>query len=227
MEDKFYVLANKSKKKLGYFLLELDCCLSSNISNHKYVIKWVDKLEIGDGGLQILNYKESKQAIIVSFKVIYENTYTVLIVDKNNYRILYKHNSYQLWESPCLGFLNTFTNDFIILNRDGTSFIPLGDNTDRRAIENRNDTMRMVHSLNSASFLKIEDSNMIQFERPMVGENNRVVQIQEQHYDAQGNTYYDEIFRLNMQEMNLIELLLIQSVFNCETSVEIMDLIKL
>ena len=30
-----------------------------------------------------------------------------------------------------------------------------------------------------------------------------------------------------MQEMNLIELLLIQSVFNCETSVEIMELIKL
>ena len=51
----------------------------------------------------------------------------------------------------------------------------------------------MVHSLRSADYLKIEDSNMINFENSMLGDVKTVI-IQEQHLDKLGNTSYDEIF---------------------------------
>lgn len=167
-----------------------------------------------------------KSSIIVSFKTIYENTYTVLVMDLETDRIQFKHNNYQLWESPVLGFLSTYFNDFIILNKDGMSFIRLGDKESRRSIPSQDGTMRMVHSLNSANYLKIEDSNMINFENSMLGDVKTVI-IQEQHLDKSGNTYYDEIFRINLELMGLRELILVQSLFFLETSGEIMELIEL
>ena len=55
--NKFYVLANKSEKKLGYFLLELDHDLNL-CKAPKYVIKWENKLEIDDASLNIFQYDE-------------------------------------------------------------------------------------------------------------------------------------------------------------------------
>lgn len=53
MDKKFYVLANKYQRKLGYFLLELDVRLADNDGKDKvrYVIKWENKLEIDDARL--------------------------------------------------------------------------------------------------------------------------------------------------------------------------------
>jgi len=53
-DHKFYVLANKYRRKLGYFLLELETGLYNNIRKPKYVIKWENKLEIGDAGLDLI-----------------------------------------------------------------------------------------------------------------------------------------------------------------------------
>lgn len=58
---KFYVLANKYQKKLGYFLLEFDIDLRLLFTNpemaskkFKYVIKWINKLNIGDAQLHVM-----------------------------------------------------------------------------------------------------------------------------------------------------------------------------
>lgn len=59
--------------------------------------------------------------------MIYQNTFTLLIINKDTARVLYKHLNYQLWESPCYGFLSTFMNDFILLSREGMSFIKLSE----------------------------------------------------------------------------------------------------
>jgi len=53
-DEKFYVLANKYQRKLGYFLLEIDTMLYGNIKKPKYVIKWENKLAIGDAGLDLI-----------------------------------------------------------------------------------------------------------------------------------------------------------------------------
>lgn len=66
--------------------------------------------------------------IVMSFKTIYENTYTIMVIDRDTCKVIYKHIGYQLWESPVSGFLSTFYNDFIILNKDGMNIVKLGSN---------------------------------------------------------------------------------------------------
>jgi hypothetical protein len=63
-DKKFYILANKSKKKLGYFLLELDIDLrilekepERYNEKHKFVLKWANKLNIADSALEIMKSK--------------------------------------------------------------------------------------------------------------------------------------------------------------------------
>lgn len=45
-------------------------------------------------------------SMIISYKSIYVNLYTVILINIKTGRIIFKHDNYQLWESPCLGFLN-------------------------------------------------------------------------------------------------------------------------
>lgn len=62
------------------------------------------------------------------------------------------------------------SHDFIILNKAGLSFIPLG-NQQKKIIKNPDGSDRMVHSLESLSYLKIEDSNHIKITRPQNNSN--------------------------------------------------------
>jgi len=228
MNNKFYILANKYKRKLGYFLLELESDLEHK-SEPRYVIKWENKLEIDDAALQIFDKgteKDKDKWIVVSYKSIHVNTYTVFVVDIESSRIQFRHDNYQLWESPVLGFLNNYQNDFIILNKEGTSFLPLGT-VEKRAIYNPDGTERMVHSLTSCDYLKISESNLLTFERPKQDSNNRKVKIQEQQTDTEANTYYDDIYQVNIDEMTLRELMVVYSIFTCDSAIDIVDLIEL
>lgn len=232
--DKFYLLANKLDEKLGYYLLEINTNYAAD-KDYVFVIKWVNKLNIGNADLDVVrhvkvdddNNETVRSEIIISFKTIYENTYTVLVLDLSSYRILYKHNIYQLWESPVKGFLSTFAKDFIVLNKDGMSFIRLDDKRHRRQIDGQHGIQPMVHSLHAAAYLKVEDTNMIQFEESTSRVEKCLVMIQQQHLDNNGNTYYDEIFRLSMEEMDLVEIILVQSIFLLDSSNEILELIDL
>ena len=50
-EDKFYVLANKYNKKLGYYLIELNTGRPGPENQPRFLIKWLNKLEIADAAL--------------------------------------------------------------------------------------------------------------------------------------------------------------------------------
>lgn len=157
---------------------------------------------------------------MVSYKQIYVNLYTVFVIEIETGLIKFRHENYQLWESPCLGFLNNQTNDFIVLNKDGTSFLPLGLR-EKKSINNTDGIKRMVHSLDSCNYLKIEPNNHLKFMRAKNGETDRIVMIQEQYIDQDGDTLYDDIYQLIISEMSLRDLLLIQSIFKCKTQNEI------
>lgn len=82
--DKFYVLANKYKRKLGYFLLELEQNLDAVDTEPRYVIRWENKLEIDDASLSYFKGKDDFEPVenfIVSFKSIHVNSYTVLLIN--------------------------------------------------------------------------------------------------------------------------------------------------
>ena len=133
-------------------------------------MKWKNKLEFADASITILKneHTENKNWLIVSYKTIFVNVYNVLIFEEESGKIKYSHKNYQLWESPVMGFLNERTNDYIILNKNGTGLLPLGKDPFRHIVV-EDGTDRLVHSLQSSNFLKIEDSNLLQFERPHEG----------------------------------------------------------
>ena len=92
-KQKFYVLANKYKRKLGYYLLELDTDLYDSINEPRYILKWENKLEIGDAGLAQMVF-EGEDCLVVSYKSMHVNSYSVLIVGIDSCKAKYKHESY-------------------------------------------------------------------------------------------------------------------------------------
>ena len=71
----------------------------------QYVIKWNNKLQIGDGSIDSivteLEDGSHETQIVMSFKSIYSNRFTIFVIKKqrNQFNVQYKHTSYQLWES--------------------------------------------------------------------------------------------------------------------------------
>lgn len=129
----FFIMANKYKGKLGYFLLEMKEDLydaQQRGEEPRYVLKWENKLEIGDANIEFFSKQgeDESDVLAISYKEIHKNVYTVFLVHYTTGRLIYKHENYQLWESPVVGFVNSFQNDFVIMNKDGTSFIPLSTN---------------------------------------------------------------------------------------------------
>ena len=172
-DEKFYLLANKYRRKLGTYLIELDPTKQESFldGTPRHVIKWVNKLQIDDCCMEMLTTKgdeeddESdglKKYMVLSYKSIYINLYSIVVVDVKSGRLRFVHESYQLWESSICGFLNKISNDFIIINKDGRSFVALGSNH-KRKIQSQGRTERMVHSLQSCNYMKIEESNCLKF----------------------------------------------------------------
>ena len=99
---------------------------------------------------------------------------------------------YQLWESPIKGMMNS-TNDFIIVNKDGLSFVPLGNNS-KKQVQNPDGVDRIVHSLESCNYLKIEESNLIHIEKPRTLGSTTIISIEEEFFNSQGENEYDDLY---------------------------------
>lgn len=136
----------------------------------KFLVKWKNKLDIGDCNIQLLkNHKTGIKELIITYKSIFVNTYTTMIMDVSvitgEPSMVFRHESFQLWESECNSFFlnNSHYQDYISLNKSGMQVMSLGYN-DKRAIVDHNGTDRMIHSLNSMNFLKLEPDNYLLME---------------------------------------------------------------
>jgi len=81
-ETNFYILANKKDSKLGYFLLSLE--IDNPEKKCEYLIKWSNKLDIGNCDMHILNENHQgilRKSIVVSYKSIGINTFNVFVID--------------------------------------------------------------------------------------------------------------------------------------------------
>ena len=82
-DKKFYLLFNKYQEKLGLYLMQIDELIPEK--DYKFIIKWTNKLDIADAKCVILENKAyGYKELIISFKTIYVNTYTVQILDISN-----------------------------------------------------------------------------------------------------------------------------------------------
>ena len=90
------------------------------------------------------------------------NTFNVFCINLDGeYLIRYWYEGYQLWESPIKGFLLT-SNDFMMLSKDGINLIALG-NKEQKLVRDKDDQKRLMHSLGSCDYLKIEPTNHLLF----------------------------------------------------------------
>lgn len=126
----FYILANKCRNRLGYYLIKMDERIPieeevyeqdgkeirQDVLNGVMIINRGNKLDIGDANMFVLRQKKYKE-LIVSYKNMYINTYNVNVIDLEENTIIFRHESFQLWESQVNGFLTTLNNDFVILQK--------------------------------------------------------------------------------------------------------------
>ena len=117
-EGFFYILANKRKGLLGYYLARMDQNDPMKYKKNEsklYIINASNRLDIGDSSITLL-YHDNRRLLIVSYKSILINTFRIFVIDSKNGSILSIHESFCLWESKIMSFMNTQTLDYIILS---------------------------------------------------------------------------------------------------------------
>ena len=79
-EDRmFYILANKYFGKLGFFLLLVP---EDDPKEGYFLMKFKDKLDIGDANIYVLWNKDLNiKELVCSYKTIFINTYSILNLD--------------------------------------------------------------------------------------------------------------------------------------------------
>lgn len=96
----------------------------------QFLIKWYHSLDIGDPNIYILRNKDNGlKELVVSFKIIYLNTYNIISLDisrPGQKSLVFRHESGQLWESECTGYLLQNTLEYITINKNGLFATSLG-----------------------------------------------------------------------------------------------------
>ena len=173
----FYVLANKYDEKLGFFLIRMN---DSDTNDFKFLTKYKNKLDIGDATVSVLRDREKGyKELVISYKTIYINTYNVHVMDitQEGQPTLYKHESFQLWESESKGLLLQNRGDFLKLSKAGAEIIALGSEQKRMIVDDLGND-RILHSLESVNYLKIDPDNFITFE---CADENKIISVYQEY----------------------------------------------
>jgi len=136
-DNSFYILANSLEDKLGIYLLKIG---QNDPCKTEFLIKWKNKLNVNDVNVFInRNAKHQFKELIVTFKSIYINIYSVIVLDISrirNMNMLYRHESFQLWEEKIMSIMLFNNMDLITVNKQGISVLAMGADLDKRAIKN-------------------------------------------------------------------------------------------
>jgi hypothetical protein len=88
---------------------------------------------------------------------------------------------------------------------------------------------KIMHSLDSLSYLKVESINYINFR--CQDYENRIMSIEQEwtnkNEDGTVSTHYDEIYKIKIHEVTLRELLILQSFYVSRTTSDIIKLIRM
>ena len=93
-DEVFYLLVNKYQEKLGLFMIRFSM---HDPSVFTFFIKWKNKLDIADADLAVMRNKDKKyKELMVTYKTIYMNTYSVYVIDISNPDLwtLFRHESF-------------------------------------------------------------------------------------------------------------------------------------
>ena len=97
------MLANKYDGKLGQFIIRFD---ENNPERKQFLLRVKNKLDCGDVSIYVHRDKvKNTKELIVGFKTIYMNTYSILVMDISNVidtdrqKVIFSIECFQLWES--------------------------------------------------------------------------------------------------------------------------------
>lgn len=212
----FYIVSNYCQDQLGFFILRIK---EDEPYNGSFLIKWQNKLQFGDANIDFLKCPHRKyREMVVSYKVIYLNIFNLLVMDigkmdkgsKHDWDkqyIIYRHESFQLWESDIDGILLTPNFNYVILNKDGLSVYSLG-NIQKQMIIDDKGQQNVVHSLESCNYLKLEKYNNLVY--LCSSKTGKEIAIEEEYNDKlMKSTKFQSIYKVKIWTVTLRELLLI------------------
>ena len=161
-ETHFFVVANKRDRMLGFYMFQIE--IENPKKQVEYFMGWMNKTDINDVDVCFMDERVNgrvEKSIVVSFKMIGINTYNVFVLDLETRHIRYRHESFQLWESPIKGHLMS-TNEFLTFNKLGCGLLSVGQ-AEPRAIVDAEGLNRIIHSLGELNYLRVETSNHLYF----------------------------------------------------------------
>ena len=152
---------------------------------------WQHKLELDDANIYILrghdnitkggdSKDQSYKELIISFKTCYLNTYNVIVQDlspekKEDRKTLFRHEAFQLWETKVTGLILLKNKDYVSFSKSGINVLAMG-RIPKKPILDCEKQQKMIHSLDSLSFLKVEPINFMNYQ--CQDYNNRVISIE-------------------------------------------------
>jgi hypothetical protein len=126
-------------------------------------------LDIADASITIQRGVDSQgefKELIIGYKTININTYNIFIHDLSGNSkarsTMARHESFQLWESKVSGLLISHSKDFVTFGKSGINVVALGTQY-KKSLLDWDGQLKMIHSLDSLSFLKVEGINLINF----------------------------------------------------------------
>ena len=156
-------MANKYQEKLGFFMVRFS---ENNPLIHQFFMKWKNKLDIADADVAVVRNPQRKyKELVVCYKTIFINTYTVHVIDISSKSLWtqFRHETFQLWESQITGFYLSKNKDFVTINREGINVLSIGNHA-KKSVKADNGQDKMIHSLDSMNYLKIDAKNFILYE---------------------------------------------------------------
>ena len=232
-DQHFFILANNKRGMIGNFLLKLEQNESSRFPAKEreerpehFLLNSCTKLFIGDCDMCIRNGENKRLAnkqLLLSYKSIYINAYSVFVLDLQTGILIFRHESSCLWESDITSFFVKRSKDYISLSAEGMSVMSLHGTQQKKHVMDDRHKRHLVHSLPSCNYLKLERQNSLRFE---CCNERRIVSVQSQYRCGAGYTKFEDIYKLDFAQLELRELLILQSIFHSDETRVIFDLIK-
>lgn len=111
------------------------------------------------------NPDQGLKELTVSYCTIYANSHNVLVMDisgASEVHMIFRHESFHLWEQKINGILLQDSKDFVTVSQKGIQVLALG-NIHKRRIVTRNNQEMMIHSLDSQNYLRLDPGNFLVF----------------------------------------------------------------
>lgn len=121
-----------------------------------------------------------------------------------------------------MSFMNTTTQDYILLSQGGINVLTLNRNVESKKFKDNENQIHMLHSMSSCDYLKLDKQNCIFFE---CAQEEKILKIQSQYKSKRGENRFEDIYKIKICSMNIRQLLLTQSIFHCDTSLDVLKLV--